>query len=1016
MGELTIRRNRGFEVPRYQGTDKTEKQSASGSAKRAARSTGLSISETLRQLMTKVSQAENRSRESRRTLQTGEIAIDEVQASLSRMAKLAERASGDGNFDRAALQEELEELVANVDRAIKSAVVGETPLFLDEGVAGGLDALLYAATGESGQSAVKDLPDWLVRGMAQSTFTPEQVLSALGLDRNTSGAEILSAIARHPPERNAASGYLASLYLGAVIAGGASGPDREQALNGLRQLMERISAGVSPDEAVRELTDGEFTSLADFQEQFTAGTAPGMEAFLTELLLSDAGAALLTGDPVLTLMAGMEGINLDLLMGLLSPVQSQEAAASENAAGTAEAAEAPALQSPVAVQAENVQVVGADLTGVSLDEAAGRLVIDGTANVTVQGLGDKAPEILVTGSGTVTLQNVNASVLTVTSAEARVFSAGESVLGEVQLAEGTALRLGGSGLLRLGAVHGSESNLLCLTSGAVIVEGKGGEKLGTLTVPVVLEGPASLAAYAANVRTPEGRALEPFDAVWRMLLPGFSAVTSMAMDGHQVKMFLTGGDIPALARLWLEKGDPSIHGYPVYKLEIRGRDESGQAKTRYAYLYWSQQSGGFQETSMYPNPFTITGGEESQDWRYEEESHTLFILSDQVTAIAGGAGTDANQAPFSGRIALADSIGATELTLGGVVCRVSSGRAFHLGRENDVTLYLQSGTDNVFASGAGCAGISLGAGTSLRIDCPESRGNGAQPAGTLTASGGEGGAGIGRDSGGSRDKTSHIHILGGVITAAGTGGGAGIGAGKRGFMGPITISGGIITSVGEEGGGAGIGGALGAPVGDISIYGGTVTASAAYHAAAIGAGVQGASGNILISGTARIAKAQGGDPGADIGACLFGRCGKVVIAGGADIGSARLLTRSGVSLQMGEDIVTLPQFRFSARALHLRKLSVETQERAKEAWVTIHADQRWAAQIQSAYHSLQERLEQSCSELFNVRQYIGGGPVRDSAAATTLLRDMRQSIPLPASQAISTHSKRGAEDVERLLR
>ena len=60
-----------------------------------------------------------------------------------------------------------------------------------------------------------------------------------------------------------------------------------------------------------------------------------------------------------------------------------------------------------------------------------------------------------------------------------------------------------------------------------------------------------------------------------------------------------------------------------------------------------------------------------------------------------------------------------------------------------MTLLLESGTDNRFESGVGCAGISLGDGTTLRIDCIKSDG----PDGILTATGGMGGAGIGRDSG-----------------------------------------------------------------------------------------------------------------------------------------------------------------------------------------------------------------------------------------------------------------------------
>lgn len=410
---------------------------------------------------------------------------------------------------------------------------------------------------------------------------------------------------------------------------------------------------------------------------------------------------------------------------------------------------------------------------------------------------------------------------------------------------------------------------------------------------------------------------------------------------------------------------------------------------------------------MYPNPFTVTGGESGRDWAYDEATHTLHILTSQVTAISGGAGTDANQAPFSGRIALADGIGSMELTLGGVVCRVSSGRAFHLGRANDVTLLLQSGTSNLFESGAGCAGISLGDGTSLRIDAPGSR----SIAGALTATGGAGGAGIGRDSSGSRDRTSRIVICGGVITATGTGGGAGIGAGKHGYMGPVTITGGMVTSTGGTGGGAGIGGALGAPAGDISIRGGTVSASAANHAAAIGAGILGASGDIRIDGTARIAKALGGDPGADIGACLFGGCGDVFISRGADIGSARLWDRPGISLQMGEDTVTLPQFRLSSRALQLNRLCVSTPEEARSARAVIEADRRWVSQIQTAYSALYNRLGQSFSILQSAEE---DAPVRDAASAGTLLRNTRQSILLQSSQAMS--GKRDTEDVRQLLR
>ncbi|MDE7219809.1 MAG: hypothetical protein K2O45_09335, partial [Oscillospiraceae bacterium] len=525
------------------------------------------------------------------------------------------------------------------------------------------------------------------------------------------------------------------------------------------------------------------------------------------------------------------------------------------------------------------------------------------------------------------------------------------------------------------------------------------------------------AARASSVRDGSGRALAPMDIVWKTLLPGFSAVTSMTIDGRQMKTALMGGEVPDPVRLWLAKWDAS-HGSPVHTLAVRGRDAFGHPRTRYAYLLWNQQEGAFQEVSMYPNPFIVTGGEESRDWVYEEESHTLRILSGQVTAIAGGSGTDANQLPFSGRIALEDSIGPVELTLKGVVCRVSGGRAFFLGRDNDVTLLLQSGSSNYFESGEGYAGISLGDGTSLKIDCAGPRGSSRNPVGALTAAGGSGGAGIGRDCDGGRDRSSRILIRGGAVTAIGSGGGAGIGAGKRGSMGPVTITGGEVAATGGQGG-AGIGAALGAPAGDISIRGGAVTAEAACHAAAIGAGIQGESGSILITGTARILRALGGDPGADIGACLFGGCGKVTITGSADIGGAKLRTRAGVALRMGEDTVTLPQFRLSAGALQLDKISLSTREGARIAGMTLDAGRRWVSRIQSAYGVLYGRAEQSFSGFHSVYQYISvtaRGPVRDDVSAGVLLAGIRQSIPLPDSQAMQTHSKRGTEDVRQLLR
>ena len=1017
MSELTIRRDREISAARYRAAEKAEKtEKGGGPIQRTEKTPGFTLSETLRQLLSGSSRTESQIRESRRTLQSGEAVLAEVQENLSRMEALAREAAGEGETDRDALQAQLDRLRQEIDRIMRSAA-GGADLFLDGDLEDGADALLYALLSDA--AAGQDLPGWLTQG----GLTADQILSSLGLDKTASGADLMAAIIGSSLDGNSAAGRLAALYLGAVIAGGGidGTASMEMALEGLRQLMEKVAQGVPADQAVAELTGGAFTSLSDFQSQFTSGTAPGLEAFLTNLLLTGEGDLLLDFPAIPPLLAGLEGMNLELLMNLLSSGESAsgeaaappvlpEAEAALVPAGGPDAAPPPEDHALSVMDLGSVRVSGQDLSGVSLGDN-GVLIVAGQGDVTVEGAGPDGPEILLTGSGTVTLRNVSAPLLTVDGSGVQLAGAGENTLQTVRLRPGAVLTLDGGGFLRMGSLEAAPTALLRLRPGAAAEVRRGEEPMGGTRIPVILEGPASLAVQTDRVSDPRGRSLDPVDVIWKALLPGWSAVTAMAVDGRQVRTHLPGGELPALVRLWLGKGDGS-QGHPIHSLAFWGRDGAGRAKTRYAYLRWNQQTGSFQEINMYPNPFTVTGGEADRDWVYEEETQTLRILSSRVTAVSGGSGTDASQTPFSGRIALADNIGSIELTLGGVVCRTSSGRAFSLGRENNVTLLLQSGSSSLFESGAGCAGVSLGDGACLRIDRDGSPGGRGPADGTLTAAGGPGGAGIGRDSGAGRDRTARIHIRGGVITALGTGGGAGIGGGKGSPMGSIVITGGVIDATGGPGGGAGIGGARAAPGGGNSIRGGAITAAAADPAAALGGGGRGGCGDILITGTARILKALGGNPGADIGACLFGGCGQVLISGGADIGSARPWTRTGISLEMGADTATLPQFRLSAKSLRLDGLSVATREQARAARRTVELDRRWVSRIQDAYGALYGQLEQSFSGLYGSQPE---GPVRDSVSAGALVTDMRQSILRESARVIRTHSRRTKECVWQLL-
>lgn len=832
MVELAISGIRTLDLSQLQRPVRAEQ--AGDSAPTRKTTAGYTVSESLRRALSGGVQTELQLRESRRILRTGGAVLAEIRDALERIGQLAEQAAG-GEADGAQLQRELERLVEEIERMLDSASVDGTNLFSD-----------------------------------------------------------------------ANEDQLAALYLGAVIAGKGDpeGVSQEQALDGLRQLMEQVSQGVPLDKAIQSLTNGKFTSLIDFQNQFASGAAPGLRDFLSGL--QEIGLTGLTASPLMSLLDGMEGMNFDLLMGLFqnvlsveSPpeslpveaapegmgelpaagaapetaaaaetVETADAAETTGAAGATGAAETSA-QEPDALSTETFggfQVTGRDLSGVSYDSSTGALTVGGEAEMTVQGTGE---EVRLTGSGEITLQNADLSRLTVNTPEARVLSEGENTLAEVQMERGATLAVDGGGHLRIGQLRADGTNTLRLTGGAVTIEEREGEK--PLTLPIVVDGPVSLVARAVQVTSPEGKALEPFDIVWKALLPNWSGITSMELEGRQTRQTLQEGDP---ARLWLNK-----EGFPAYRLMLEGRDKEEKTRVRYAYLRWEQR--GFKEVTMYPNPFTVTGGEPGLDWVYEEGTRTLHILTDQVTAVSGGSGLDAGQEPFSGRIALADHIGSLELALDGVVCRVEDGRAFSLGRGNDVTLLLPGGTSSRFESGAGCSGISLGDGTSLRV-----------------------------------------------------------GGGEDGDPGTITAT-------------------VGASVRDT---------------------------DVPILEASQVMEALSVDPTGE-------REGR------------RLWVRTGVSLQMGDETVLLPQFRLSSRALRLDKLNLEDPQTVR---VIVDEDRRWVSQVQAIYDTLYDRLERSLDSLRSSRGPLGGSaaPVRSTDAAGTILEEMKRSMLLRPGHVIETSSPR----------
>ena len=167
--------------------------------------------------------------------------------------------------------------------------------------------------------------------------------------------------------------------------------------------------------------------------------------------------------------------------------------------------------------------------------------------------------------------------------------------------------------------------------------------------------------------------------------------------------------------------------------------------------------------------------------------------------------------------------------------------------------------------GAGIGGVENGNGKNITIN-----------GGTVEATGGDFGAGIGGGFGGSGE---NITINGGTVTADGNDFGAGIGGGKERKGENITITGGTVNAAGGDYA-AGIGGGDGGNGKNITITGGTVTAKGGVLGAGIGGGNSGSGTNITITGGTVTAS---GCAGAGIGGGIDGSGSNVTVSGAAQV-------------------------------------------------------------------------------------------------------------------------------------
>ena len=286
-----------------------------------------------------------------------------------------------------------------------------------------------------------------------------------------------------------------------------------------------------------------------------------------------------------------------------------------------------------------------------------------------------------------------------------------------------------------------------------------------------------------------------------------------------------------------------------------------------------------------------TGKDTGNPWNSDEGKAALSVQGkgnveieldgkNELKSGAHRAGLEKNTSTSTGTLTLKDDkkddkeagIGSLKATGGQYAAGIGNGGYYgNGGNRSGENITITGGTVTATGGwgGAGIGGGYYGSGKNITIK-----------GGTVTATGGDEGAGIG---GGYYGNGENIKITDGTVNATGGWGGAGIGGGGSydGCSGKnITITGGTVTAGGGDRG-AGIGGGINGSGEDITINGGTVTADGGVNAAGIGGGERGNGEDITI--TDGTVNAAGGGSGAGIGGGWKGSGSNVTVSGAAQV-------------------------------------------------------------------------------------------------------------------------------------
>ncbi|MBQ3811556.1 MAG: 6-phosphofructokinase, partial [Kiritimatiellae bacterium] len=441
------------------------------------------------------------------------------------------------------------------------------------------------------------------------------------------------------------------------------------------------------------------------------------------------------------------------------------------------------------------------------------------------GAGDAA----VSGTATSITVEISGGVVTASSTSAAAIGPGDyTSCGAISISGGTVFARTGSSVAKsIGRSHYGEASSLTVTGGSVLAAN------GMPTAPAPLDASGAqvhcvtVSGLPANTRI---ASLAPWSSG-----DGFSSFPAT----YGANDLCT--DDEGKLYLWLPDGSYDFLVTP----------EGGEAVERVASVSGADADAHEFDPLGYRVDGVDIGHYAGDGWRFEASACSVRLTDSRDYLLSGAAAQ-------TGRLS---RIGFDLLQGGGVVASNlvvdlvygdgeepgRTGPPLSLGSGATATLTL-AGTNSLRAT-ADAAAVRVAAGQSLTIDGD----------GSLAATGGEHGAGIG---GSYREEGGTIVIAGGTITATGGGLSAGIGGSLR-AGGDIAIRGGTVTAQGGENG-AGIGGGYDA-AGTITISGGTILgARGGNGGAGIGAAANYVDGTIRITGGV-IEIAQGGGGAAGIG-------------------------------------------------------------------------------------------------------------------------------------------------------